>query len=268
MIINPHLGIGDLLILRMKEISNNLNITHININKKLIEKYSSNYNTKINFVTKFIMFLFPNVTININDNPCNFNIIDNYKLNTLYLYNYVNHNLINIENKYTDYIVFHTKMRHDNLIDKFINESLSSLNYFFETFKTSKKIIIMGEKHIGKNIETIKHKTISLYNNLLLLKKNNHVIDLTSNILTEGNPDFNSFLFDIELINKAICNITFGIGGSFNICKAFSKNNISFIPFYNLSPYNIILNEMNNIDNSIVENTDELNNKIKNITHK
>jgi hypothetical protein len=268
MIIKPHLGIGDLLILRMKEISNNLNITHININKKLIEKYSSNYNTKINFVTKFIMFLFPNVTIDINNIPCNFNIIDNYKLNTLYLYNYVNHNLINIENKYTDYIVFHTKMRHDNLIDKFINESLSSLNYFFETFKTSKKIIIMGEKYIGQNLETIIHKTFSLYNNLLLLKNNNDVIDLTSDVLTEGNPDFNNFLFDIEIINKAICNVTFGIGGSFNICKAFSKNNISFIPFYNLSPYNNILNEFNNIDNSIVENTDELNNKIKNITHK
>jgi hypothetical protein len=265
MIINPNLGIGDLLILRMKEISNNLNITHININKKLIETYSSNYETKINFIKKFIMFLFPNVTTDINNIPCNFNIISNYKINTLYLYNYVNHNLINIENKYTDYIVFHTKMRHDNLIDKFNYETLPNLIYFFETFKTSKKIIIMGEKHIGKNIETIKHKTISLYNNLLLLKNNNNVIDLTSDVLTEGNPDFNNFLFDIEIINKAICNVTFGIGGSFNICKAFSKNNISFIPFYNLSPYNIILNEMNNIDNSIVENINDLNNKIENM---
>jgi hypothetical protein len=209
------------------------------------------------------MFLFPNVSTDINNIPCNFNIIDNYKLNTLYLYNYVNHNLINIENKYTDYIVFHTKMRHDNLIDKFINESLPSLNYFFENFKTSKKIIIMGEKYIGQNMETIIHKTISLYNNLLLLKNNNDdVIDLTSDVLTEGNPDFDNFLFDIEIINKAIFNVTFGIGGSFNICKAFCKNNISFIPFYKLSPYNNILNEFNNIDNSIVENTYELNNKI------
>lgn len=262
MIINPHLGIGDLLILRMKEISNNLNITHINVNKKLIETYSSNYEQKINFITNFIMFLFPNVTFDINEIPCNFNIIDNYKLNTLYLYNYVNHNLINIENKYTDYIVFHTKLRHDNLIDKFINEILPSLNHFFETFKTSKKIIIMGEKYIGQNLETIIHKTVSLYSNLLLLKKNNDIIDLTVDELTEGNPDFNSFLFDIEIINKAICNITFGIGGSFNLCKAFSKNNISFIPFYNLSPFNNILNEFNNIDNSIVENIDDLNNKI------
>ena len=214
------------------------------------------------------MFLFPNVTFDINEIPCNFNIIDNYKYGSLYLYNYVNHNLINIENKHTDYIVFHTKMRHDNLIDKFINESLPSLNYFFENFKTSKKIIIMGEKYIGQNIETITHKTFSLYNNLLLLKNNNDVIDLTSDVLTEGNTDFNSFLFDIEIINKAICNISFGVGGSFNICKAFSKNNISFIPFYNLSPYNNILNEINNIDNSIVENTDDLNIKIKNMNFK
>ena len=33
MIITPHLGIGDLLIVKMKQISNNLDIDYININK-------------------------------------------------------------------------------------------------------------------------------------------------------------------------------------------------------------------------------------------
>ena len=39
MIITPHLGIGDLLIVKMKQISNNLNIDYININKGLILKF-------------------------------------------------------------------------------------------------------------------------------------------------------------------------------------------------------------------------------------
>ena len=120
----------------------------------------------------------------------------------------------------------------------------------------------MGERNIGQNLETKRHKTISLYNNLLLLNKNNDVIDLTNDVLTCGNPDFNKFLLEIEIINKSLCNITFGIGGPFNICKAFSKNNVSFIPFYHLSPYKKILDEFNALDDTIAQNIEELNNGI------
>ena len=52
MIITPHLGIGDLLIVKMKQISNNLDIDYININKGLILQYCENYEIKINFITK------------------------------------------------------------------------------------------------------------------------------------------------------------------------------------------------------------------------
>jgi len=260
--ITPHLGIGDLLIIKMKQISNNLDINCININKDLILRYCENYDVKIKFITDLIKLVFPNTKFYINNNPCNFSIFDRYSLNKTYIYNYINTNIINVKNEYSDYIVFHTKMRYDGLIDKFTNEILPRLNIFLENFKTSKKIIILGEKQIGQNFETILHKTISLYKNLLLLNKNNDIIDLTDHILTCGNPDFNKFLLDIGIINKAVCNITFGIGGSFNICKAFSENNISFIPFYHISPYRNILDNMMTIDNSLVENVEELNNRI------
>jgi hypothetical protein len=124
----------------------------------------------------------------------------------------------------------------------------------------------LGERNIGKNLETKTHKTISLYNNLLLLNKNNVVVDLTNDVLTCGNPDFNNFLLDIEIINKALCNISFGIGGSFNICKAFSEKNVSFIPFYHLAPYKNILDNMMTINNSLVENIEDLNKRICNFT--
>ena len=35
MIITPHLGIGDIIILKIKDLSNKLNITQININTEL-----------------------------------------------------------------------------------------------------------------------------------------------------------------------------------------------------------------------------------------
>ena len=253
MIITPHLGIGDIIILKMKDLSCKLNITHININRKLIESHSDNYELKISFIKQFILFLFPNITIDITNGPCDFDIIDNYKVEKSYLYNQISYRLLKIENKYSDYIVFHTKIRYDDLIDLFNNEVLESLIVFLETFKTSKKIIILGERQVGQNFETITLKTTSLYNHLLLLKKNNTVIDLTNDILTSGNPDFNNFLTDVEIINDAICNITFGLGGPFYICTAFSTRNISIIPFYRISKYFNILQEIHNINNCIVE---------------
>lgn len=263
--ITPHLGIGDLLIIKMKVLSNNLNIKNININKNLIQHFSDNYDVKLYNIEKFINLLFPLATVLITNGPCDHNIFDNYLFDKAFIFDNIDKNLLlHTENKYNNYIVFHTKYRHDGITDKFINEILPNLNTFLENFKTSKQIIILGEKYIGDNIETRMHKTISLYNSLLLLNKNNNIIDLTVDVLTAGNPNFDSFLCDIEIINKAICNITFGIGGSFNICQAFSENNISFIPFYNVTPYKDVLDLFfsSNNENFLVENVDELHNKL------
>jgi hypothetical protein len=265
--ITPPLGIGDLLIIKMIQVSNKLDINIININEGLIRKYCENFEVKICFIQNLIKLLFPNTKVYINNEPINFYAtISSYKFTNIYLYNYINNSMINFENKYSDCVVFHTKMRYDGLTDKFNSEILNNLNNFLENFKTSKKIIILGEKNIGENLETIEHKTISLYNNLLLLNKNNDVIDLTNDVLTCGNPNFNNFLLDIEIINKSLCNITFGLGGPFNMCKAFSENNISFIPFKHLSPYQNILNEILSINNSLVENIEDLNNRISKFT--
>ena len=262
--ITPHLGIGDLLIVKMIQISNNLDINNININNNIILQYYENYQEKIKFITQFIEFLFTNTKYCINNNPTDYyNIINKYKIINSYIYDFINKNsIINFENKYSNYIVFHTKMRYDGLMNKFDNEILPGLNIFLSNFKTSKQILILGERNIGFNNETMVHKTKSLYGNLLLLKLNNDVIDLTGDVLTCGNPNFNTFLSDIQIINQSLCNITFGIGGPLNICKAFSKNNISFIPFYHLCPYKTIIDQLNIIDYSIVENIDELNKRL------
>ena len=262
--ITPHLGIGDLLIIKMIQISHKMDISNININHDLIVDNCENYDQKIYTITKFVELLFPNTTYDINNNTINFyNIINTYKIKHTYIYDDIDtRKFINIKNEYSDYIIFHTKMRHDRLMDKFNNEMLMQLNDFLSRFVSTKKILILGERNIGQNHETINHKTKSLYNNLLVLKNNNHVIDLTHDELTCGNPDFDKCLSDIQLINKSLCNITFGIGGPFSICKAFSRNNISFIPFYELTPCKDIIDSMNIIDNTIVSNVHELENRV------
>jgi hypothetical protein len=263
MIITPHLGIGDIIILRIKDAMNKLDITDININTLLLKTQSENYENKLCFIKQFIRLLFPNVSIELTEGPCDFDRINPYPFKNTYLYNKISYQMLRVENKYSDYIVFHTKIRYDHLIGLFNQEVLPSLIVFLETFKTSKTILILGEKEIGQNYETTLLQTTSLYNHLLLLRKNNTVIDLTKDVLTAGNPDFNDFLTDIEIINDAVCNVTFGIGGPFNICMAFSTKHIAFVPFYKLSNYVGILEEINQLNHCIIENVEEIGSRIE-----
>ena len=265
--LTPHLGIGDLLLIKMKEISNDLEIRQININLGLIKFYSGNANVRLNFVSSLIKVLFPNCCINSIEGPYSssdfYNFMNSYNLNQIYIYNNIGINNVNIDEKHNDCIIFHTKCRHDGLMDQFINNSLPSLNAFFANFKTTKTILILGERVIGSNYETLHHKTISLYDNLLTLKNNNNVIDLTHECeLTDGNSNFNMFLNDIELINKAACNITFGIGGPYCMCIAFSERNVSFVPLYKSSYHIKTMIEMMKVTNSFTETIHELNARI------
>jgi len=268
----PCLGIGDILRIKMIEISNKLQIKDIVINEELIHICSSNYQVKLNTIKEFIKFMFPTSFISVGNECVNFyTFINKYKITQLYIYDYIKDsikqkiNVNEISNKYSNYIIFHTKLRQEietqkddvSLYD--INKIIPQLNNFFKNFKTSKTILIMGERSIEVNFETIACRTTSLYNNLLLLNINNNVIDLTQDVLTSGNPSFDSFLTDIEIINKASCNICFGIGGPFAISSAFSIRQISFVPFLNITPYKEYLLEMNSVQNSIVTNIEELN---------
>jgi hypothetical protein len=266
--LTPHLGIGDLLLIKMKEISNDLKIGQMNINLGLIKTHSGNANVRFNFTLSLIQVLFPNCHINIIEEPhssCDFyNFMNSYSLNQIYIYNNIGMNNVNIDEKHNDCIIFHTKCRHDGLIDQFIHQSLPSLNDFLANFKTTKTILILGERVIGKNYETLTHKTFSLYDNLLTLKGNNNVIDLTHDCeLIDGNENFNNFLYDIELINKAACNVTFGIGGPYCMSLALSERNVSFVPFYKSSCYIKEINDIMKITNSLTETVDELNARIE-----
>ena len=63
---------------------------------------------------------------------------------------------------------------------------------------------------------------------MMLMKKNNNIIDLTYDMLYSGN-NIIDFEKDLFLINNAKLNVGFGYGGPLNICQAFSKNNAFYI---------------------------------------
>lgn len=261
--IKPALGTGDLLILKMKQLSHNFNIEKINISLNLLELYRKYPDQSLNFIKKLLILLFPDTSININNDfdipfEYNFDYLNEYNITNTYLYDYLNKN-INIE--YKNYIVFHTKVRLDGLMDKFINHDIQKLDIFFNNFKTDKLIIIFGEKNIEDCLEKTHHNIISIYENLLQLNKNNKVIDLTQNELYSGNTNFNNFLKDIEIINKADYNITFTIGGPYNLCQAFSKNNICYISNFQHQ----VIDDYIRINNNSYRDIDKFIDKINNI---
>ena len=63
----------------------------------------------------------------------------------------------------------------------------------------------------------------------MILSKQNNVVDLTKEFLYSGNPDYDDFEYQLNLINHASLNVTFGIGGPLVICQAYSTNNLSYV---------------------------------------
>jgi len=224
--ITPYLGIGDILIEKIKCKSNNIYLKKIEIINDIAIKYRKD--GYLEFIKNLIHLLFEDTEIEYNNIKKITDIyslpIENYPFKYTYLYDLIK-NKINININYSNYIIFHTKVRIFPCLEKFINKDINLLNVFLKDFKTNKNIILLGERNIDIGIE--KNLSVSIYNNLLLLKKNNNVIDLTYDSGLFKN-DFNDFLYDIELINKADCNINLGIGGPLQLIQCFSKNNICY----------------------------------------
>lgn len=109
------------------------------------------------------------------------------------------------------------------------------------------------------------HNIISIYDNLLTLKNNNTVVDLTHDMLYSGNDTFDDFLYDVELINKADCNICIGIGGPLTLCQSFSNSTIGYISGYNehssISDYLVINKNIYRDVSGFIEKINMLSNK-------
>lgn len=95
---------------------------------------------------------------------------------------------------------------------------LEPLISFIKNFKTNHLIVILGERIVNNQIQT----QCSIYNDLLSLKTNNNVIDLTEEKELLFEPDKETFLRDISIINKSDKIFGLGYGGNFGISWAFS----------------------------------------------
>lgn len=228
----PCLGIGDLLNLKMRCVSNNITIKTIKLVENIIFQNKLDPHKYLEFIIIFIQIIFPEIHINRSKEDFQMRNITNlhgYPINKTYIYDDIIFEKFPVP--YTNYLLLHTKVRigGGDLAVNFVHDALPNhLIPFLKTFKTDKIIILTGERIVEQNSEVIAMDTVSIYSSLLLLKENNHVIDLTQSNLCSG-VNIRSFFNDVELINKADCNIVFGLGGPYYLCNAFSKNNIFYI---------------------------------------
>ena len=151
--------------------------------------------------------------------------------------------LVGIDRKYIPtqllgkkYIVFNTKLRfHGKFNYKEFKQNIST---FFKTYKTNYTIILLGESVIEQTIEGKWHNMQTMYTELLQLKTNNDVIDLTTETIT-NNLDYDSYIKDISIMHYAEYSICSGLGGHLCSSLAFAKKIITFESTYETNMDNI-----------------------------
>lgn len=257
--IQARLGIGDILIHKMfydrYKLKNN-----IVINLDVIAHYRNNEPKYLEFVNWLVERLFGKHKIIYTNSEHNFNLnydnhVDEFNITSVQQY----FNLDPLDNFSDDYIVIHSKCRWYGCIETYYAYK-NILAHFFSNFKSKYKIVILGERVVSPNAETFAHSIDSLYDELMLLKNNNHIIDMTEQELYNV-PNSQVFMRDIKIIHNAKVNIGFGIGGNLIIACAFSKN-IEFLIDDEI-PLVQTIYQLNNPKYGIYKNVDSFIEKIK-----
>lgn len=225
--ISPRLGLGDLLILKCYTL-NSTDISKIIINNHIVNKYRVNPERYTAFLQYYIDALFKGVSIENEENPELYNIQSYSDIKSIYLYDHYSFKYPKVL-EYSDYIVIHTKVRFDYYISSFLDNDYPKLIDFIKKFKTSKTIILLGERTVEQNLEVKIHNIISIYKDLLQLRNNNKLMDLTKDESIYSGSEIESFEKDIHIINGADYNITLGYGGNYCLPQCFNKNTISYI---------------------------------------
>lgn len=124
------------------------------------------------------------------------------------------------DNTLGEYIVFHTKLRPAWEILHRAHDIKKMFLSLCREYKSKYKIVVLGERNLKKDLEVDMLHMTTIYDELLLLRENNEVIDLTQDYII---PNYDNLIDNISLIANAKCNICFGHGGAFCLSISFSK---------------------------------------------
>jgi len=241
-----HYGMGDLLFLVILQRQGKIGPINFNLvyfNEKLCN-YFDNCTNALEFRIRLLKELKANVNYtyidNMKDNTYSFNqlvkVIDNYKLEL----DTPPQTIIS-----EPYIVFHTKLR---LGREIVNKNAIRQNVVnvLSHFKCKYKIVLLGEKEFKADRSILESDISTIYNELLCLRNNNDVLDLTIPSI-HNQMNYESLLESISIIKGAECNISIGWGGSFCLSLMFGKRCLTYIDKIN---YHSILDRKNMENNN------------------
>lgn len=220
-------GIGDILIYKNNYPNSKVywNIKHLLDYKPFPDNLINikfNIELFLKLFSKENLHIFYNSNVNIQMQSCS---LERFLPNLINSFN-ISQNAYNFK-----YIIIHTKLRFGFKESKqFILNIKLKLKDFFSNLKTKYKILLLGERIIDNNNETKILPTITtIYEECLLLKNNNDIIDLTEEKIY-NTPNMSRFEKDIGIINNAELNIGVGHGGQFCFNLYFSKKTIYYCP--------------------------------------
>jgi len=252
--INTHVGIGD--IFHFKQILDSIKFNYDKINisfdNQVIKGCKNDYDEYYQFISPLFDKLFledPYLIhdyVNVNSmSPVEFSMRERLKPEIPCLEKY-----FTLQKNKEDYIVVLTKIRgmHINVYYSLRNEYLNLLN----SISKKNKIILMGEKIVGLNNE---YKCLggssavySIYDDLISNIDNYE--DLTIDELGITSPNFDNFIKDCELMNRAKNVISLSTGGNTSMAMSIS----SIINYYGNSELEPFFNLMDKNENKFITN--------------
>jgi hypothetical protein len=243
-------GIGDILINKNNYPNNEVfwNIKHLLDYKPFPDNLKN-----IRFNIELLLKLFGKENIKIfYNNKVNIKQPSLHKL--CFQPNLINHFNISPPTYTFKYIIVHTKLRFPRSSSRtFIRNIKLKLQDFFSNFKSKYTILVLGERKIDVNGCSKAIPTMTtIYDECLLLKNNNDVIDLTEEKMY-NTPEMSRFERDIGIIHNAEFNIGIGHGGQFCFNLFFSKKSIYYCPpgLINFEIKNPNIKIITNIENFI-----------------
>jgi hypothetical protein len=218
----PNLGIGDLLILRMR--ARELDVTTLVIRTLVVRTYRLHADAYLAFLQDFIARLFPGVTIEydtddapsyLEDSP-----IHHCSLYDEYLFHVPRSVPIDVP-----YVVLHTRARFDTHLPNFERETLPNVAHRLRSLRSVYPIVLVGEREIEVNKESIDWSIQSLYS---IVREIPDIIDMTREDAASNNT-IDQFERDLHIIQGAKFNIVFGYGGPLSLSLAFGQRTFGYI---------------------------------------
>lgn len=223
-------GIGDILfliILKREGMIDDINFNLAYFNKRLCNYFDNPINALI-----FRIEMLEDLNVDVNYLYVNNISANQSEIN--YMIKKIKNFKISIENIPTilikePYIIFHSKIKlcNDTYKSRFQTVKNNARD-IFSTFRSKYTIVIMGEREFITNFPGVGSRNETIYDELMLLKDNNEILDLTEKTIYD-NLDYSNFKEKLSIIERAECNFTFSWGGPFCMSLIFGKKCITYI---------------------------------------